>query len=95
MSDDGYEPTESDVAYWMWSKLQADRILHQDEAADSIFKRFGDKFTYYNSQGNLAIERKVLDEFRRLTSGEVVWDRSDRFWRYRESFDLPSSRSTT
>ena len=84
-------PNAADVAQWMCGELQRQRgVLYQDEAASQIVERFGDDpFTYINEHGNLAIDRGVLAAFRTLTKGSVVWDRSERLWRWREDYDPP------
>ena len=64
-------------------------MLYQDEAAWSIQKTFGKEFVYQNENGNLAISKKVLAEFRELTEKSAVWDRSQRAWRPRHASDGP------
>jgi hypothetical protein len=49
--------------------------------------RFGSDCVYENENGNLAIDRKVLSEFRKLTTDDVVWERGERLWRRREDYD--------
>lgn len=82
------KPTAKDVAQWMLEefKRQAE-WLGQDDAAASIERLFGPQFVYQNDRGNLAISKEVLKEFRALTPDDVVWDRSERAWRRRESGD--------
>lgn len=80
-----------DVAAWMLERLTGERCLYQEVAVYEIEKRFGKGFTYTNELGNPAIDRAVLREFRKLTEGEVVWDRGERMWRYRESHE-PTDR---
>jgi hypothetical protein len=81
------------VARWMADQLAGDQPLYQNEAADEIQDRFGDDFTYENDNGNLAISRSVLKAFRALTEETVVWDRSERAWRRRESHDGPGRQA--
>lgn len=61
--------------------------LAQDDVALAIERRFGRDFVYENDAGNLAISRKVLDAFRKITAQTVVWDRAERAWRKREPHD--------
>ena len=70
-----------------------ERVLFQDVAAGEIANRFGEEFLYENHAGNLAISRQVLAEFRKLTETSVVWDRGEKAWRLRESFDGPGRQS--
>ncbi|TXD37907.1 hypothetical protein FRC96_08060 [Lujinxingia vulgaris] len=84
---------DGDVAAWMVEKLAADSVLHQDEAATIIKVRFGDGFVYINENGNLGISKSVLRVFRRLTMPDVVWDRGERYWRYKHDYEKNSNRS--
>jgi hypothetical protein len=36
---------------------------------------------YMNANGNPAISKQVLKEFRALTDGTLVWERGERAWR--------------
>ena len=47
--------------------------------------------TYYNDEGGLAIDKRVLEAFRKITP-DVVWSRSERHWRAREPYDVPGKR---
>jgi hypothetical protein len=82
----------SDVASFMLERLATDNDLYQDVIVSEILDRFGDEFVYTNDNGNLAIEKKVLAAFRKLTEGDVVWDRRERYWRFREDYDGSASR---
>jgi len=74
--------TARDVADWMFSELEQAKYLEQGAAVSQIAKTFGDQFVYQNESGNLAINKKVLAEFKRITVGKAVWDRSDKGWRF-------------
>ena len=78
-----------DVAQWMIDELKKSKCLYQEIAVHEIASKFGDSFYYFNNNGNLAIHKKVLDAFRRLTEGDVIWERGQRMWRFREKFDEP------
>ena len=84
--------TPSDVAAWMAEELDRVEYLYQETAVYEIQTRFGDEFVYTNDNGNLAISREVLREFRKLTADTVVWERGERYWRFRESYDSPGRR---
>lgn len=81
--------TPREVAQWMVEELEKHRALYQDVAVYEIEKRFGEGFTYINQNGNLAIDRKVLKEFRALTNDSVVWQRGEKAWRFRQAYDSP------
>jgi hypothetical protein len=63
--------------------------LYQDAAAWKIRKEFGKQFTYDNANGNPAIDKTVLEEFKSVSGNLIVWSRSDRLWRKRKSSDDP------
>ena len=87
------EATPKDAARWMQEKLESSRgYLDQEVAAYGLRSVYGESFTYVNENGNLAINRSVLREFRLLTEDAVVWSRSERAWRRRHAGDLPGSR---
>jgi hypothetical protein len=70
----------TDVAQWMLGELEKSGCLYQIDAVDKIKSKFGGEFVYENENGNPAISRKVLAEFRRLTEGKVIWDRYEKVW---------------
>lgn len=57
-----------------------------------IRDKFGQEFVYDNRNGNLAIGKAVLREFRLLTEKDVVWERGTRLWRKRETYDARGRR---
>jgi len=61
--------------------LDRKREPYQEEAAFEIQKRFPEHFIYTNENGNPAISKDVLREFRKLTGDAVFWERSYRCWR--------------
>jgi hypothetical protein len=71
----------------MLKQLRGQDFLYQSELVYQIHEMFGEPFVYENDHGNLAISRDVLAEFRLLTERTVVWDRSERAWRWREQHD--------
>ena len=79
--------TVKEIAKWMYERLQKEKYLYQDVVVYDIDTKFGRDFTYINDNGNLAIGRNVLKEFKSLTVDAVVWDRSERCWRMREKYD--------
>jgi hypothetical protein len=74
-------PTAKEVATWMFTQFDRSNYLCQDDTVYKIKKKFGKDFVYDNENGNLAIEKSVLKEFRRITEGKVVWERSEKAWR--------------
>jgi hypothetical protein len=81
-------PTAVEVAKWMMSQILEKGPLYQDNTAWDIKRKFGEKFVYDNQNGNPAIQKNVLDEFRKISGDDVVWSRSERHWRKREPSDV-------
>jgi len=77
----------------MKRELDRNGCLYQAEIVYEIEKRFGAGFIYINNNGNSAIDRKVLKEFRQLTPN-VIWERNARCWRPRERHDDPGRMQT-
>ena len=72
----------------MVTELDRVNFLSQEVAVFEIEKRFGSEFVYVNDSGGQSIDRAVLKEFKKLTSGKVVWERGEKMWRRREPHDL-------
>ena len=87
-------PTVHDVAAFMLKRLNEAKTLYQEVVVQEIQYQYGNEFVYINENGNLAISRKVLSEFRKLTEGQVVWSRGERYWRFRLDYEAPESRMT-
>jgi hypothetical protein len=79
--------TPEEIAEWMVTELERNQYLNQDTVVYEITQRFGEEFTYINQHGNLAIDRRVLAAFRKLTEDTVVWERGERLWRKRHEAD--------
>jgi hypothetical protein len=79
--------TANEVAQFMVKEVETGQYVYQEVMVYEIARQFGDEFTYYNANGNRAIGKDVLKEFRKLTKDSVVWMRGERAWRKRESHD--------
>jgi len=80
-----------EVARWMLARFDDGRHwLYQETVVYQIRSEFGDEFVYLNRNGNLAIAKPVLAEFRRLTEATHVWERGTRAWRPRTDRDKPT-----
>jgi hypothetical protein len=77
------------VAEYMLARLQKTKNLYQETVVYEIKKQFGKEFTYINDNGNLAIAKAVLAEFKKLSGDDVIWERGSRMWRLRKSYDKP------
>ncbi len=81
--------TTLDIAQWMLAQLDEQKYLYQEVVVNQIAQKFGEEFTYINENGNMAINQTVLKEFNKVTGHNVVWERYERAWRKRESYDSP------
>jgi hypothetical protein len=79
-----------EAAVWMVEQLRDLTYLDQEHVVYHL-SEYAPELTYYNNEGGLAIDKRVLDEFRKLTP-TVVWSRSERHWREREEYDEPGKR---
>jgi hypothetical protein len=84
--------TKKDVAEFMLNQLKSKNRIYQENIVYEIKKTFGEEFVYINENGNLAIDKGILKEFRNLTKNSVVWDRGDFAWRFRKESDPNNSR---
>jgi hypothetical protein len=80
---------DHDVAKWMLGRVNEGTYLYQEVVVYQVLEKFGEKFTYINENGNLAISKKVLAEFKKLSGNTVIWERGSRAWRLRTKHDSP------
>jgi hypothetical protein len=73
--------TPKTIAEWMLEELKRETILCQEVVAHEISMLFGDEFTYTNENGELALDERVLREFRKLTENMVLSIGGERVWR--------------
>ncbi len=74
--------TAKDAAKWMYEEVKSTGELYQADAVDYITEHFGEEHIYENENGNPAISREVLSEFKNLHGGKAVWDRSSFLWEW-------------
>lgn len=93
------EREEADIAWarpvadWMATEFNRRGEIHHNFTVHYIAQEFGEEFVYKNKDGGLAIDKKVLAEFRKLTETSAVWDAYSQKWRQRQPGDDPNSRS--
>lgn len=75
------------VSKWMLSTLDRDGCLYQDDVVDYLVKSKLDNLLRENADGNLVLQRKLLNSFRKLTETNVVWVKPDKYWRFRVTED--------
>ncbi|WP_407107280.1 DUF6953 family protein [Rhodococcus aetherivorans] len=73
--------TKEDIACWMIKQFDDQRTISQYAMVTRIKKTFGPEWVYKNENGNPAIHKGVLAEFRKLHNGSIVWDKSYRQWK--------------
>jgi len=81
--------TAKDVAQWMVEQLNLKKTLYQEDVVIRIGKEFGKEHVYNNENGNPAISKAVLKEFKKLTPN-AVWERGERCWRFKRKQDSSS-----
>ena len=73
----------------MISKLEEDSCLYQDDVVDYLVKINFETNLTENSEGNLVLNRNLLEEFKKRTENNVVWVRNELYWRWRVPEDEP------
>lgn len=69
------------VAKFMLDEILQKGYIYQESVVLDIQKKFGEEYVYENENGNHAISKKVLNEFKKLKEGnDIEWDRSDKSW---------------
>lgn len=82
------------IAQWMFDTLLKDGVLYQDEVVSEILAEFGEDYVYINDNGNYGIGRDVLKQFRQLSEPDVIWERSERCWRFKMEHERGEGRQT-
>jgi hypothetical protein len=86
---------EDAIARWMLGEIEKEGQLFRDEATAEIARRFGYEFVYVTEPGGLALDRKVLKAFEKLTKTKVVFVKEPgypTYWRMRRPDDKPGRR---
>ncbi|HFH3922976.1 DUF6953 family protein [Pseudomonas aeruginosa] len=83
---------EMQIAEWMLQQFNQLQRLSQSTAARGIRVQFGEQHVYKNKQRNWAINKGILEAFKKLTPDGVVWSRSSQAWRARRPTDPQDSR---
>lgn len=75
--------TKLEIAEWLILEIRSNgqRRSYQSNMVGEIRKVFGEEWSYRNHNGNWAIDKGVLTEFRKLKDDHTIWDRSDQSWR--------------
>ena len=88
--------TPKEVAQWMLAQVEENDELLQVQAVADIRRLFGATFVYIGNNGELAIDRRALSQFRKLSGDTVVWVAEHggaywegAHWRKRCAADLP------
>lgn len=73
----------NNIISWMLSKLEKETCLYQDDVVDYLVKNSFEQYLIENSEGNLVLNRELLEEFKKYSKNDVVWVRSKFYWRWR------------
>lgn len=84
--------TPREIAEWMLNRFNKSSPMYQRDLIPALIDKFGEEFTYVNWNGNRAINKEILAEFRKLTPTGVVWSASEQMWRKRKDTDPPNRR---
>lgn len=79
--------TPQSIAQWMLTQVPAAGFLNQSRVARTIRNTWGEDFVYKNKNRNWAIRADILEAFRALTEGQLMWSRSRQAWRRRRPGD--------
>jgi hypothetical protein len=63
--------------------------LYQETIVRKIMNECVREHVYKNANGNWAISKEVLKEFRLLSEDDFVWECGDRAWRRKRPTDKP------
>ncbi|PKG59274.1 hypothetical protein [Shewanella sp. GutDb-MelDb] len=75
------------VAAWMQQELVKQNCLYQDDVVDFLVKAKDETHLRENADGNLVLGTKLLNSFKKLNEHDVVWVRSEFYWRPRVAED--------
>jgi hypothetical protein len=81
--------TPKEAAEYMVAQMGDGHWLYQEQIVYQIQRDCGTEHVYTNEAGNLAISRKVLKEFKKLTDGLLKWERGEKAWRRARPSDGP------
>ena len=69
-------------------QFEAKRFLYQEEAATNLLHLHDENLSYFDDNGNVCVDKKVLAAFNKLTP-DAVYERAAKFLRDRLSTDQP------
>ena len=72
----------------MKGQVEKEGLLYQETAAAQLLEENNESLAYWDDSGNLCIGKSVLSAFRTLTPN-LVYERSEKFWRIRADYDRP------
>lgn len=77
------------AASWMLAQINKDGCVYQDAVVDYLVRAKAEKLLKENVYGDWVIGTQLLAVFRKLTETNVVWVKSEKYWRTRVSEDEP------
>lgn len=81
-----------EIAKRMLDEVNKHRRLIQNIAALLIRILFGSTYVYRSKNHSWAIQKPILDEFRKLTGDDDAWSRSRQLWCLRRHTDPLDTR---
>jgi hypothetical protein len=79
----------NETSSWMILLLEKDGCIYQDDVVDKLVKSASEDLLRENSDGNLVLNRALLNAFKKLTETNVVWVNTGKYWRFRVPEDEP------
>ena len=72
----------AEIALWMMNHIRerAPKAVYQSTVVATIRSTYGAEWSYTNDNGNWAIDRKVLAEFKKIKTPDVVWNMGGQYW---------------
>lgn len=70
------------IGKWLLQRIEeaAPHHVYQSQAVNDIRNKFGAEWSYQNKNGNWAISKEVLKEFRKLKYPAVQWAKGSQAW---------------
>ena len=67
----------------MMHLLEKDGCLYQQDVVDYLVKNDQEIHLKENADGNQVLSTRVINKFRLDSGNDVVWVKSDKYWRFR------------
>ena len=83
------DPRIIQAAHWIMEEVNKGSRVYQDRVVRHVRQTLGEDLSYRNGNGNWALDKRINEEFRKISGDAVVWERSSQCWRLRKETDKP------